>query len=78
MPQSNSSQLKGQFQIKSKQEIRFDRLEQNLKKVQLEIAVMNEKNRQILEEIRVNGGKNCGWDGTDHSEFLKIRTKHHN
>lgn len=35
-----------------------------------------------LEDIDVqlmkNGGINCGWDASDHKDFLRIRTKHNN
>jgi len=29
-------------------------------------------------EIAANGGINCGWDGPDHKDFLRVRTKYQN
>ena len=26
-------------------------------------------------EITANGGINCGWDASDHQDYLKVRTK---
>ena len=34
--------------------------------------------QEIDKKIEENGGSNCGWDAADHSDFLKLRTRHKN
>jgi hypothetical protein len=31
---------------------------------------------RIDERIKLNGGKNIGWEDEEHQEFLRLRTKH--
>ena len=32
---------------------------------------------RIDERQKIIGGKTCGWDQEEHSDFLKLRSKHH-
>jgi len=41
-----------------------------------EAAHIKKKLDIIDKQIREIGGANCGWDGADHKDFLRIRTKH--
>lgn len=38
--------------------------------------MIKEEIEKIECEITANGGNNCGWDASDHQDFLKVRTKY--
>ncbi len=43
-----------------------------------ELSKIKHEIEQIDHDLQNNGGINCGWDDSDHKDFLRIRTKHNN